>query len=98
MVSADKKRYLPLLFPKDGQEGMIARYLNRGTLFVLEENGAAYRCATGSFWSGRFDASGTVLRLFGAGSRFFGHLAKLGCKNIVYFTNFTSFHSVLLYR
>lgn len=28
VVSADKKRYLPLLFPGDGQEGMIARYLN----------------------------------------------------------------------
>lgn len=53
---------------------MIARYLNRCTLFVVEENGAAYRCAAGSFWSGRFEASGTALRLFGAGSRFLGIL------------------------
>ncbi len=77
VVSADKKRYLPLLFPKDGQEGMIARYLN-------------HFCTRGK-GRGLFDTSGTALRLFGGGEPFFWHLAKLGCKNIIYFTNFIPF-------
>lgn len=38
-VHADKKRYLDLLLLADEQESMIDRYLERGTLFVLEEDG-----------------------------------------------------------
>lgn len=35
LVTADKKRYLPLLLLGDEQESMIDRYLERGDLYVL---------------------------------------------------------------
>jgi GNAT superfamily N-acetyltransferase len=37
-IKENKKRYLPLLLLADEQEDMIDRYLDRGELFVLEEN------------------------------------------------------------
>ncbi len=36
-IKENKKRYLSLLLLADEQENMIDRYLNRGTLYVLEE-------------------------------------------------------------
>lgn len=44
-IDEDKKRYLPLLLLGDEQEDMIDRYLERGTLYVMEENGAAVAVA-----------------------------------------------------
>ena len=38
-ITEDKKRYLPLLLLADEQESMIDRYLDRGRMFVLEEDG-----------------------------------------------------------
>ena len=38
-VKTDKKRYLPLLLLGDEQEDMIDRYLERGTMYALEEDG-----------------------------------------------------------
>ena len=38
-VGQDKKRYLPLLLLADEQEDMIDRYLERGTMYVLEDGG-----------------------------------------------------------
>ena len=35
----EKKKYLSLLLLADEQEEMVARYLGRGTMFVLEEDG-----------------------------------------------------------
>ena len=43
-VDADKKRYLELLLLADEQEDMIDRYLDEGTLFVLEDNGTKGVC------------------------------------------------------
>ena len=40
-VDTDRTRYLPLLLLADEQENMIDRYLDRGEMFVLEENGQA---------------------------------------------------------
>lgn len=37
----DKKRFLPLLLLGDEQEDMIDRYLERGTLYVMEIGGEA---------------------------------------------------------
>lgn len=34
-----KKKYLPLLLLGDAQGDMIDRYLDRGTMYILEENG-----------------------------------------------------------
>ena len=38
-VETDKKRYLDLLLLADEQEDMIDRYLERGTMYVLEDDG-----------------------------------------------------------
>ena len=38
-ISSNKKQYLDLLLLGDEQETMIDRYLERGDLFVLEDNG-----------------------------------------------------------
>ena len=37
--TADKRAHLPLLFLADESERMIARYLDRGTMFVLDDGG-----------------------------------------------------------
>lgn len=43
-VTEEKKRYLPLLLLADEQEDMIDRYLDRGTMFVLEDGGVKGEC------------------------------------------------------
>ena len=43
-VTTDKKKYLPLLLLADEQEDMIDRYLNRGKLYVLDDNGIKSEC------------------------------------------------------
>ena len=42
-ISRNKKQYLDLLLLGDEQETMIDRYLERGDLFVLEDNGIKSR-------------------------------------------------------
>ena len=43
-VETDKKRYLHLLLLADEQEDMIDRYLERGTMYVLENDGVRAEC------------------------------------------------------
>lgn len=43
-VKQDKKQYLSLLLLADEQEDMVDRYLERGTMFVLEEDGVRAQC------------------------------------------------------
>lgn len=43
-VEGDKKRYLDLLLLADEQEDMIDRYLERGTMYVLEDGGVKAEC------------------------------------------------------
>lgn len=43
-ISKNKKDYLPLLLLADEQESMIDRYLERGTMFVLDDNGVKSEC------------------------------------------------------
>lgn len=40
----DKKRYLPLLLLADEEEAMIDRYLERGMLYVLDDDGVKGLC------------------------------------------------------
>lgn len=42
--TADKKQYIDLLLLADEQESMIDRYLERGELFVLNDNGVKAVC------------------------------------------------------
>lgn len=43
-IKENKKQFLPLLLLADEQESMIDMYLERGTLYVLEENGVKSVC------------------------------------------------------
>lgn len=43
-INENKKQYLPLLLLADEQESMIDRYLERGTMFVLEDGETAAEC------------------------------------------------------
>ena len=43
-VETDKKRYLDLLLLADEQEDMVDRYLERGTMYVLENDGVKAEC------------------------------------------------------
>lgn len=43
-VRGEKKRFLPLLLLADEQESMIDRYLDRGTLYVLDDDGIKCVC------------------------------------------------------
>lgn len=43
-VKTEKKRCLPLLLLGDEQEDMIDRYLNRGTMYALDDGGVKAVC------------------------------------------------------
>lgn len=44
MVREDKKQFLSLLLLADEQEDMIDRYLEKGTMYVLEDGGVKAKC------------------------------------------------------
>ena len=43
-VETNKKRYLDLLLLADEQEDMVDRYLERGTMYVLRDDGVKAEC------------------------------------------------------
>ena len=43
-VETDQKKYLDLLLLADEQEDMVDRYLERGTMYVLEDDGVKAEC------------------------------------------------------
>jgi len=43
-VKANKKAYMDLLLLADEQENMIDRYLERGTMYVLDDDGVKAEC------------------------------------------------------
>ena len=43
-VQSDKKKYIDLLLLADEQEDMIDRYLERGTMYVLDDGGVKAEC------------------------------------------------------
>ena len=55
-ITHGKKRFLPLLLLADEQESMIDRYLDRGRLYVLEDDGVKALCVV-------TDEGGGVLEL-----------------------------------
>ena len=55
-VEKDKKQYLDLLLLADEQDDMIDRYLERGTMYVLEDDGVVAECVV-------TDEGGGVLEL-----------------------------------
>ena len=43
-VGKNKKQYMELLFLADEQEDMIDKYIKRGTMFILDDNGVKSEC------------------------------------------------------
>lgn len=43
-IKENKKQFLPLLLLADEQENMIDRYIDRGTMYVLDDNGIKCEC------------------------------------------------------
>ena len=43
-ITESKKQYLDLLLLADEQENMIDRYLNKGRMYVLDDNGIKCEC------------------------------------------------------
>ena len=43
-IKENKKQYLPLLLLADEQESMINLYIDRGTMYVLDDNGIKSVC------------------------------------------------------
>lgn len=43
-IKENKKQFLPLLLLADEQENMIDQYIDRGTMYVLEDNGIKCEC------------------------------------------------------
>lgn len=43
-IRQNKKQYLSLLLLADEQENMVDRYLERGTMYVLDDNGTKAEC------------------------------------------------------
>lgn len=43
-LETNKRQYLTLLLLADEQESMVDRYLERGTMYVLEDNGVKAEC------------------------------------------------------
>lgn len=43
-IKNNKKKYISLLLLADEQENMIDRYLDRGTMYVLDDNGIKAEC------------------------------------------------------
>ena len=43
-IKENKKQFLPLLLLADEQENMIDRYLDRGTMYVLDDHGIKCEC------------------------------------------------------
>ena len=56
VIHKNKKRFLPLLLLADEQEDMIDRYLERGTMYVLEDGGVKAECVV-------TDEGGEILEL-----------------------------------
>lgn len=55
VVRSDKKRFLDLLLLGDEQESMIDRYLDRGTMFVLDDSGTKSICVVTDEGAGTFE-------------------------------------------
>ena len=51
-VKKNKKKYMPLLILADEQEDMIDKYLEQGTMYVLDDNGVKAECVVTDEGSG----------------------------------------------
>lgn len=61
-VEANKKQYLDLLLLADEQETMIDRYLERGTMYILEEDGVKAECVVTNEGGGVLELKNIAVR------------------------------------
>lgn len=61
-IETDKKQYLDLLLLADEQEDMIDRYLERGTMYVLEDGGVKAECVVTDEGSGILELKNIAVR------------------------------------
>lgn len=60
-ITESKKQYLELLLLADEQENMIDRYLNKGRMYVLDDNGIKCECVVTNEGNGVLEKK--ILRL-----------------------------------
>ena len=60
-VTENKKAYLELLLLADEQESMIDRYLDRGTMYVLEDDGVKAECVVTDEGNGILEIKNLVI-------------------------------------
>lgn len=63
-VISDKKEFLELLLLADEQESMVDRYLERGDMFVLYDNGLKAACVVTREGEGIYETRILLLFLF----------------------------------
>ena len=82
-VSTNKKQYLELLLLADEQEDMIDRYLEEGTMYVLEDGGVRGVCVVTDEGDGLLEikniATDPAYHGKGYGRALIDHVAKTFC-------------------
>jgi ribosomal protein S18 acetylase RimI-like enzyme len=61
-VLTDKKSYIDLLLLADEQENMIDKYLERGDMFVMEDNGIIAECVVTKEGDGIYELKNIAVR------------------------------------
>ena len=61
-IKENKKQFLPLLLLADEQESMIDRYIDRGTMYVLVDNGVKCECVVTDEGKGILEIKKTFFR------------------------------------
>lgn len=87
--TADKKQYIDLLLLADEQESMIDRYLERGELFVLNDNGVKAVCVVTDEGDGVCELKNIAVtpesQRQGYGKRLIKHLLSITTNSILDF-------------
>lgn len=83
LLTENKKQYIDLLLLADEQESMIDRYLERGDMFVLNDNGVKAICVVTDETNGICELKNIAVTLEpqrqGYGKRLINYLVKLIC-------------------
>lgn len=75
-VETDKKEYLPLLLLADEQEDMIDRYLERGELYVLEDDGVKAVCVVTDEGNGSLEIKNLAVTPESQGKGYGGRMVR----------------------
>ena len=62
-VIENKKQFLSLLLLADEQENMIDRYLERGTMYVLNDNGVKAECVVTDEGNGILEIKNDIVKI-----------------------------------